>query len=124
MFAYGINGSVAPRPHILTIQKGYESLSVDLKQISHRAVTQQATMRVLALNKTKPASGYDISFNANSLCPNTAAQMTVIQDGQTLWSGPAGKRPVSLNLTVSGKDFFVATRDCSIDVTEMSATAL
>lgn len=123
MFAYTINDSVVRRPDILSIQKGYESLSVDQQQISHRAVTQQGVMRVLTLAKAAPASRYNVSFNANSLCP-TKARVSVTQGGQTLWSGSVGKRPVPVSLTVTNKDFYVNTADCSIDVTEMSAEVL
>ena len=123
IYSYTIKDSVSARPYTLVIEKGYESLSVDTKQISHRAVTGQATMRVVATNAAA-AGQYTASFSVNSLCPakGQAAQVSITQDGRVLWSGTVDRTPQSISLDTNNHDFYVSTAYCAIDITQLSAS--
>lgn len=119
--AYRIQSSVAPKQALLLITKGYDYLSVDTKQISHRIISNQGTMRVTNINSSAPlAPSYSVSFLANSICP-TSARVSVIQSGHTLWSGEVGTAPLPISLTVNKGDFYVKTELCSTDITMLDA---
>jgi hypothetical protein len=122
-YSYKIRDSVASRDTSLVIKKGYESLSVDDQQISHRFITNKATMGVYGVDFSPLAKKYNVSFEASSICP-VNAQVTVTQSGQTIWSGSVGKQPVPINLTVDSRDFYVNTVDCSVGITNMSSEAV
>lgn len=121
LYAYTIRDSVAPRDVSLIIKKGYESLAVDDQQISHRYVTNQATMGVSSVNFSRLAKAYDVGFGVASNCPATPAQVTVVQAGKTMWSGSVGTTPVPVSLTVNTSDFYIKTANCAVGITNMSA---
>ncbi len=123
LYSYTIRDPVTPRDASLIIKKGYESLSVDNYQISHRYVTNKATMGIGSVNYSPLAKNYDVRFEVASICP-VNAHVTVMQFGKVLWSGSAGEQPVPINLAVASKDFYVQTAYCSIGITNMSADPL
>jgi hypothetical protein len=122
-YAYILKPSVLAQPTLLQISKGYESLSVDNKQISHRAITNEAVFDLNHLTGDKNASFYSVGFSANSLCKQPA-KITVSQNSKVIWQGQAGQTPVPISLNINDKPFNLKTEDCSIDITKMIAQAL
>ena len=121
-YSYRISSAVAPRDAALVIKKGSESLSVDDQLVSHRFITNQATMGVASVDFSRLAGRYNVSFEAASICP-VDAQVTILQSGRTIWVGAVGNGPQPINLTVDNKDFYVKTADCSIGITNLGAEA-
>ena len=122
-YSYRISDAVMPRDNLLIIKKGYESLSVDTQQISHRFITNEATMGVVGVNSNMRSKKYNISFDASSVCKADAA-ITVTQSGRTIWSGSVGESPNPIGLTIDNSDFNVKTAYCSVDITNMSSEAV
>lgn len=120
MYSYRINNEVSPRRSLLTMESGYESLSVDTNQKSHRYITQQGKMAILNLEPAPAGQKYDISFAAASVCP-VPATLTVLQAGKILWQGATDTSPDIVSLTVSSADITIKTANCSIDITNMTA---
>lgn len=125
MYAYKLSPSVVPRTSILIIKKGYESLSVDTKQISHRFITNDGTFDILNLGTSRPAGQYVASFDLQAAACPLNATVTVTQAGRTLWRGSVtNARITHLQLPVQLRPFDVTTANCSVDVTNLSATAV
>jgi len=123
IFAYKINDSVLPRKSLLMITKGYESLSVDTEQISHRYITSEGTFKVFNMPSTRHPKEYSVSFDIGSACP-TDARIYVSQSDNLLWSGNVAESPTRISLAVGNKPFTVKTTRCSVDITNMSANPL
>lgn len=123
VYSYKINDSVASRDTALVIKKGYESLSVDAQQLSHRYITTQATMGFASVDFSPFAKKYEASFDASSICLANA-KLTIAQSGRIIWSGSVGKQPSHIDLVVDNKDFYVKTADCSVGITNMNSEAV
>jgi hypothetical protein len=121
-YAYKINPDVLPARTLLTIVKGYESLSVDEEQISHRAITNEATFDYYQLAKSQVSATYNVTFSINSLCEQPA-QVAIQQDGRIVWKGEVGHDPMPIGLRLSSGSFTLKTKYCSVDITRMSAQA-
>ena len=122
-FAYRITESVKPRNTVLVIEKGYDYLSLDNKQVSHRIIITEAQMQSRSLNKASQTPKYHIMFDANSICP-TSAKVSVIQNEDVLWSGLVGSMPTAVDANITGPDFKVRTELCSVDITNLSSEAV
>ncbi len=120
-YAYKFTDLATAVPAALVITKGYESLYVDAHQISHRYITNRATMHLHHFTGAPKANSYVASFSALSACSNPA-RVTVEQEGRVLWTGLVDKQPVPIAATVADKDFTVKTELCSIEVSHLSAT--
>lgn len=118
IYSYRIKNSVVPRNAILLIDKGYESLSVDDRQVSHRAIIGDATMRVFNISKSEVGE-YRAKFSAQSLCGKSAS-ITVTQGEKTLWSGSIGISPLEINFLATGDKDIKLRTTCSADITNMS----
>lgn len=121
IYSYRIADSVAARDTFLVVKKGYESLSVDEQQVSHRYVTSQAAMQVLHTPATAGSKSYKAEFDIAAACPTTKALVHISQHGRNLWTGSVGSTPTSVGLAVSNQDFQISTADCSIGITNMAA---
>lgn len=121
IYSYRIDSSVVSRDSFLVVQKGYESLSVDERQISHRFVTSTAVMQALHTPGKAGSKDYQAAFDLNAACPNTAAMVHISQNERDLWSGSVGKEPLPVNLKVSNQPFQITTTDCAIGITNLSA---
>lgn len=119
-YAYEIDSQVVPRSLLLVIDKGYESLSVDEKQISHRAVTQTASLRVVPLVKDDKINDFRVQFAVNSLCPS-GSRIKIGQSNRILWEGKVSQDPAQMELDLAGRNFQITTELCSIDITKMQA---
>ena len=120
-YAYRINASVPSRQSLLVIEKGYDYLSVDTKQLSHRIITEKAVMRAENISSTRPlAPKYNISFSANSICQSNAS-LIITQAGQTLWTGSVSTNPTAIYLSIDAGDVSVKTAICAVDITKLSA---
>ena len=124
IYSYRIDGSVAVHDSFLVVKKGYESLSVDDSQVSHRFVTSQAVMQVLHTPAIAGSKSYEAAFDISSACPATKAAVNISQSGRNLWTGPVGSTPMPVRLNVSSQDFQISTAYCSIDLTNLSAEAI
>jgi hypothetical protein len=120
MYSYRISNNVVPRRSLLTLKNGYESLSVDDNQKSHRFITKDSDMTILNLETMPAKQRYSSSFKIASACP-TSAFVTVSQAGKMLWDGKVTSSPTTVNLTVSQDYLHIRTAYCAIDVTDMSA---
>lgn len=122
IYSYKIASDVSPRNVFLVAKTGYESLSVDVSQVSHRYITTKGTMgisRTPGSNATTKTN--TVAFDLSSACPKTAASVTIKQNSKNLWSGVVGATPTQVTFNVNDKDFQIETADCSIDITNMSA---
>jgi len=118
-YAYKFTDAAIAIPTALVITKGYESLYVDTNQISHRYITNLATMHLHHFSGTPKVSLYTASFSARSACPNPA-RVTVEQDGSVLWAGLVGTQIIPIKATVADKDFTLKTELCSIEASHLS----
>ncbi len=122
IFSYTISRNVPPLDTILILSKGYESLFVDERQISHRAITGPATMKVFKIWSGQASGRYTVSFNAQAVVCDKTAQVTVDQAGKNLWSGSVGADlPVNISFTANGDKPINLVPTCSLDITFMSA---
>lgn len=122
MYSYRLNKDVVPRNTVLILKNGYESLSVDAQQKSHRFITDEGVMSVFHIkpNTVPSTSQYQVSFDLSSIC-STPAKVIVTQGNKVVWSGSVDNRSNPVNLKVSNDNFYVKTSYCSVDVTDMSA---
>lgn len=123
-YSYRLSPSVSARNTFLVVEKGYESLSVDNQQVSHRYVTSKATMKVRNIPGSPVSKSYSATFDVSSACATTNAVVSISQSGRILWKGTVGSIPVPVALTVSSRDFEITTSDCSIGITKLSAEAV
>lgn len=122
-YGYGFTDLATGRNDILVIDKGYESLSVDDNQISHRFVTKEASMSVFSIDKSKSRDHYNVKFTARSNC-DMPAMVMVMQDGQTLWQGEVDRSSLPIQVRVANKEIIVRTARCAIGITQLNAFPL
>lgn len=121
VYSYRLGPAVTARDSFLAIEKGYESLSVDEHQISHRYVTSKAEMKVRNNPSAVKGKSYVASFDVASACPTTNAIINISQGGRSLWNGPVGGTPTPIVLNVSDQKFQITTSNCSVGITNLSA---
>lgn len=124
VYSYRIAPSVTTRDSFLVVENGYESLSVDENQISHRYVTSKADMKVRNNPGTIKSERYNASFDVASACPTTNALINISQDGRSLWNGSVSNKQKPILLNVSSHTFQITTLNCSIGITNLSAKAI
>lgn len=121
VYSYRLGDNVKSKPYILIMTKGYESLSVDHNQISHRAITGPATMEIFKIWSGKEAGKYNVNFSARAIVCETAAKVSVGQGGETLWNGEVTESAKRINFLAEGSKPIQITPTCSLDITHMSA---
>lgn len=119
-YAYKISSEVEKVPVILVVKDGFESLSVDSSQVSHRYITNQAKFEAMPLVDGL-LSDYTMNISLASICPGVNAHVTLEQNGVGIWSGNVTESPLQISVRAAEGSVTIKTKNCSVDVTNMSA---
>jgi hypothetical protein len=121
LFSYRIKNSVTPKDYMLVADKGFDYLSVDPLEISHRALLGDGSLKVVSTipKKSLDRSNFSISFDAEPQCSSNAT-LNITQAGKPIWHGRLLHGLNYFNLDISSSQPLRLQSSCTVDITRMN----
>lgn len=122
LVVYAIDESVLTRYFALAPMAHFDFAGLDKNDVSHYVLAGQGTLGVIDIDNQSrtPANGKVQASVMLRTLGNTPAEVTIVQNGVTVWSGTVGPEPVTAEFNAQKGDLTLTTTQ-PIDASNFSA---